>query len=409
MSCCQGERVASVTHDTTGAGRGGRRAPCAVLSLLGGSRDDRDRRRILKSISRRLRRDANNLLSLKADRVLPGLGKLFFALYRTLGPAQELLRSADPSQGLKSIVIETGMSAAARELLDQLQPNALKPRFADKGEELAEQARVDLEALATQFPSERIAAINSSSWSLERLLDLVNFDHYFLLKKLHSQFPDQDYECSPRFQPTGAQHLSDDLQDFLEVLMHFDVAADSSAILDILQQYKGTDVVGQAEFARLLATFGKLKRNRALLLVVQLIQSEPFYQPEVAKPERARQIEDYLGRLKTQVQLTLTQLTREKRSQQMGRLTQALFGDNARARLLHYAEKNNQLFSKRKLLGYTHISELDYLSVFVVDYCKHDVRLMVDLLLIKGQMGGRQPLSLLVRGVLCAGQPGRRD
>jgi hypothetical protein len=120
-------------------------------------------------------------------------------------------------------------------------------------------------------------------------------------------------------------------------------------------------------------------------MVVQLIQDNPFYKPGVTKPDRRSLVEDYLGRLKTQVELTLTQLTRAQKGQQVAKLTHAIFGSEAVARLSHYTEKTNLLFGKRKLTGYTQISQLNYLKAFLLDYCKRNIRLVVDLLLVKGK------------------------
>ena len=353
---------------------------------MGGSQDERDRRRLLKAIGRQLRKSSSGLISPKADRVQPALGKLFHRLYTALGPAQELLRSAESSQALKSIVIEHGMTETAREIAARLSPEALQQRFAESGAELISQTQADLKTLAKEFPTDKVTAITANAYQLERLLDVINFDFYFLLKKLDSRFPEQDYVYQPHFLPTPAADVSEDLQDFLELLMHLDTEANWEDVLDILKAYKGgSDVIQRSAFHRTLAMLTKIKRNRTLLMMVQLLENNPFYKPGVTNPERRSAVQDYVGRIKTQAELTLTRLTREKRGQQVEKLIAAVFEKALVPTLEHYTEKNNLLFSKRQITGYTHVAQLTYLRAFVLGFVTHEVEDLVDLLLVTGK------------------------
>ena len=357
-----------------------------LLSLVSGNQDERDRRRLLKAIGCQLRKTGGGLLSPKGDRVLPGLGKLFYGLYKALGPAQELLRSADSSQTLKSLVIEQGMTETGRELAARLSPSSLKQRFAELGAELITQTQGDLKTLAKEFPTERVAVIAANAYQLERLLDLVNFDFYFLLKKLDARFPEQDYGYQPSFQPTAAADVAEDLQDFLELLMHLDTSASWEDVLAILNAYKsGTDVFQRSAFSRTMATLTKIKKNRILQMLVQLIQSNPFYKPGVTKPERQSPVQDYVGRVKTQAELTLTQLNRERRGQRVEALIDAVFGKAMVPKLEHYTEENNLLFGKRQLSGYSHVPQITYLRAFLLGFATHEVEEQVNLLLVKGK------------------------
>ena len=59
---------------------------------------------------------------------------------------------------------------------------------------------------------------------------------------------------------------------------------------------------------------------------LELIAGDPFFKPGVTTPAHRSPFNDYMGRLKTQVELTLTQLTRERRGEQVDRLVHAIFG-----------------------------------------------------------------------------------
>ena len=62
---------------------------------------EKEKRRELKGVARSLRKINNRLYNPKSEQALPGLAKLFFEFYRTLGPAQNLLAHAKSSAVLR--------------------------------------------------------------------------------------------------------------------------------------------------------------------------------------------------------------------------------------------------------------------------------------------------------------------
>ena len=79
-----------------------------LADLFTGSFDpQKEKKRMLKSVSRTLRKSGARYYNIKTGRVEPGLAKLMYEFYSALAPAQKILQHAKSSKVLKTIVIES--------------------------------------------------------------------------------------------------------------------------------------------------------------------------------------------------------------------------------------------------------------------------------------------------------------
>lgn len=127
-----------------------------------------------------------------------------------------------------------------------------------------------------------------------------------------------------------------------------------------------------------------MSKEKTLLLIVRHIDKDPSYVPRVYSSHE-RIVEDHLTKIKSQAEITLQKIMKEKRSKKIDALLMKVFDTTAVSRMKNYTEKANIAFSKKMLGGYIYVAPANYLKAFLLDYFKRDIKNLVDILLIRGK------------------------
>jgi hypothetical protein len=346
---------------------------------------EKEKRRELKAIARTLRKINNKLYNPKSEQVLPGLGKLFFEFYRTLGPAQTLLAHAKSSNVLKSILIESSLNKDQAALKERLSEQAIRERMNNApGQSTIDELKNDLKTFSAIFDVPRIRLINDQYKSLAVLLHLVHFDYYMLLRKFDPQLREGDYLATPHFEPTSAQYIEDELKDFLEILPALDPLEDWNALWGILKAYRGSEPVTDDAWRRLQALIRRLAKTGELEMVAQLITGNPYLKPN-PRIYHGNIVDEYLTTMRADTEATLQKVAKEKRGQNIEALIKEVYGEAVPNRLANYTEDANQQMSKKMLGGYTFAVPLNYLHAFLTDCIKKEMTQALDTILIRGK------------------------
>jgi hypothetical protein len=356
-----------------------------IADFFSSSDPEKEKRRELKAVARTLRKINNKLYNPKNEQALPGLAKLFFEFYRTLGPAQTLLAHAKSSNVLKSILIESGLSKDQAALKERLSEQAIRERLSNApGQSTIDELRNDLKAFSSIFDVARNRQVNEQYKSLSVLLHLVHFDYFMLLRKFDPQLREGDYLSNPRFEPSNAQYIEDELKDFLEILPALDPLEDWNALWGILKAYRGAEPVAPDAWRRLLSLIRRLAKTGELEMVAQLIAGNPYlkFSPRIY---RGNIIEEYLTKLRADTETTLQKVAKEKRSQNIEAITRQVFGTGTPSRLANYSEEANQQLAKKMLGGYTFAMPLNYLHAFLHDFVKKEMSQALEVILIRGK------------------------
>ncbi len=363
--------------------------------LLGSSDPEKEKKRLLKDIAKNLKRLKTRHFNPKVGLAEPGLARLFFELYKTLGPAQALLSHADASNALKSILIEGSFSKEQTEIKEKMSEESIRERAnqANPGK-LTEELKTELKSFFSFFDINTINEINNKYKLLSILFAMINFDYYFFLKKFDSRLQEWVFNYNPRFEAINGQYINDELKDFLETLRAFDPGAKWNQLLEVLNEYRGVEVISRDAWKKLLQLLRQVQKTNELVMIIQLIDGDPFYKP---KPGifKEKIVEAYLSKIKNNTDLTIQKIVRERRAKKIDDLAVQIFGTPSISRLVNYTEKANIPFSKKMLGGYTLVTPLNYLKAFLLDYVKKNVRQVVDLLLIPGQWSDNTPSQML--------------
>jgi hypothetical protein len=357
-----------------------------VLSLLGFEPDpDRERKTLLKELKNSLKKSKGRFFLPSGDMVDVGLPKAFHEMYAVVGPTRTLLANATASHALKMIFIEQELGPAQHALQEQFTEESIRNLSKTMPQEaLTRQVRETLTEFSAVLELETQRKIDSRYNLFLIFMDFVEFNFYFMLKKFDSGLPEADFTYLPRWEAINGEYVVDDLKDFLTAAGAILADSDWEGLFDILQAYKGIDVLSRTNWKKMMNSLMSLKRSGVLLQLVQYLSKDPAYLPKVFVANE-RIVEPFLTNLRNTVETTLEKIAREKKNDRVNSLVQSVFGTTGISRTKNYTEKANLAFQKKRIGGFTYVEPMNYLKAFLLDYYKRDIREMVNLLLVKGQ------------------------
>jgi hypothetical protein len=353
--------------------------------ILGGNDPEREKRRQLKILAKEFSRVKYKFYRPKDAQALPQLAKFFFECYKVTSNAAVILQNSDKSNALKSICIESQLSAEQRQILERFSEDSIREqsRVMDP-KDLAGQLKEDLVNFFASFDNPKVVKINETFTLLTRLLRFISFDFYFVLKKFDSSLIERNFASSPKFEPINGEYISDDIKDFQEISLILDKQDDWNTVFDILHAYKGLDPVDRNEWSRILNILHQINGSDVLSMVVRHVTADPYYKPVLDKSVQ-RIVEPYIEKTRTHVEAVIQKIATEKRDAQIEKLCTAVFGSSSVQRTKYYTDSANGQFSKKVGAGFMLTAPVNYLKAFLLDYFKKDVRELQELILVRGK------------------------
>ncbi|MDC7228073.1 MAG: DUF5312 family protein [Spirochaetales bacterium] len=359
-----------------------------IFSILGRASDpEREKKRQLKELNKQLRKHKYKFYRPKQEEALSALAKFFYEIYSIVGPAKLLLDHAEASVVLKTIIIENTLTEKQLEMRASFEDSEIRAAVEESGGNVkfvTDSLKSDLVNFFSIFDTSRVQSINTTFNLMSIFLDFITFDYYFFLRKFDSRFPENDFMYNPRFEDINGEYIVEDLKDFLVLIPYLELDSPWDNLLDVLSAYKGTDIMNRKDWQKLLRKIRDVRQSKVLELMVKVLDKDPGFTYKVQRPSK-RIVEDYLNKLKSQVELSIHKILKEQRNGKIDSLAKKIFGTNAVSRMKYYTEKANLAFAKKMLGGYIYIAPMNYLKAFLVDFCKKDIREISDILLIRGK------------------------
>src|SRR5690606_21334029 len=100
-----------------------------------------------------------------------------------------------------------------------------------------------------------------------------------------------------KFEAINADYIGDDLKDFMDVAIPIDRDMEWDLVFDILQTYKGVEVVNRQAWPKLTQIIKNIVHSEILVLIIRHITKDPYYKPKPVVPAE-RIIEGYLSKIK---------------------------------------------------------------------------------------------------------------
>lgn len=357
-----------------------------ILNVFTGGNDpEREKKRLLKQLGKDLSRGKYKFYKPRGSQALPGLGKFFFEIYKITSSAATLLRNAQSSTAIREMCVEYFMTEKQRALAASFEESAIRESAKTMDPKVhASKLKDDMVSFFSSFDSALVNQVDGAYSRIQQLIAFVNFDYYFVLKKFDSSFQEGNVSAAPKQEAINADYVSDDIKDFLEVMLPLDREGDWNQVLDILAQYKGVEVVNRQAWNRLMNALKGIVNSNVLTMIVQHIDEDPYWTPQM-EVTRGRIIESYLETLRTRTENVVQKILSEKRNAKVEKLCVAVFGSNPTPRMKFYNEKANMMFSKKLNVEYLYTTPMNYLKTFLLDFFKKDIRELEDLLLVRGK------------------------
>jgi hypothetical protein len=380
-----------------------------LLALLAGTDDEELlRKRQLKQIAAELSRQKYRFYKPRTGQALGTLCKFFYEVYKVTGPAQAGLQGSENSKALKTILIE---------LFHTEEQQAARERFTDEAireaagkvstDQLAADVRDAMSLYLDGFGPATVTQINDTYTLIHQISDFVRFDFYVVLRKFDSGLIEGSFSRPPRSDSIKAEYVSDDLKDFLEVLMPLDFAANWDKALEALSRYRSSEVLTPGSWKKLVAMLGAVARSGVLIQMVRHVDEDPEYTP-IARRESHSIVESHLSALKAHVEAQVQGLMQEVRGREIDQMATVVFGSTFVERMVSYSAKANEDFTRRRISGFAHTDAMNYLAAFVLNYFMMDVRLLIsEFFLVRAQwtdISISKQLSEAYTEVLSAGE-----
>ncbi|GHU21199.1 hypothetical protein FACS1894172_09140 [Spirochaetia bacterium] len=359
-----------------------------ITKLFSNNSDsDSDKKKLLKSIAKDLEKNKyNKFYRVKSAEVTPLCGKFFYDMYKIIAAARPLMANADKSTLLKHITIESFLDKNLREIKKRLEPESIIERFNTiQVKELSQQVQEDIVVFCGAFSSEKTTTMNRYYNMMLDFSQFVSFDFYALVRKFDPGLNEKNLTDHPKLNSVKPERLSENLKDFLEVSYHLNSSPDWEDVFNLLKNYKnGVLPVDPGQWKKMLVRLHDVQQSGILLLMVRHIDQNPVLQfKSSASSENI--VEPYLNQVTTQAHEAIDEIVRSQKNSQADSLCMDIFGTTSISRLKYYNESTNDIFTRRRYDGFTHIVELNYLQAFLTDYYKSKIRELYDIIIVRGQ------------------------
>ncbi len=357
-----------------------------ILSFfLGRDSPGEEKKKIVREIGKLLSKQKQKFYNPKKGLALSGLAAFFYEFYKLFGPAKNLVQRSQSSVVLKSIIIESFISEEQLSIRANLEEKKLRERMNKLGaKELINQVKDEIIGFFAAFDSDKVKNINTTYNMVASFLDFVHFDFYFFLKKFDSQLQEDNFFYNPRFESINGEYIIDDLKEIYDIILALDLNINWDGILDTLNKYRNMEVVSRKGWKKGIRQLSDLKKSKLLLRIVKHIGREPYYKTSPVI-HRERIVDQYLTKIKTETELIIQKIIKEKRNLNIDHLAIEVFGTASISRIKNYTEKANLMYRKKMLGGFIHVTALNFIKAFLLDYFKSGIRDIVDLILITDQ------------------------
>ena len=357
-------------------------------SLVGGSSGtlERVRKRGLKRLARAIAVNPyRRFFQTKSGRATPDMAQFFYDIYRTVAPAQPLLRNAATSTRLKKCVVTGFLEPAQRELAEGLSAAGIARREETlEAGILSRRLQGEFAELERAFDAGRSSAINECYRLVLIVCQFVMQDHYGLLKKFDPQLTERCLSNKPNFGMLRGEAVVEELKDFLELAVDLDPNRDWSAPLLALKEFLGMEALNLNAWNAMLLKIRAFAVSEICELLIRFIERDPgwTWTPHAMAHEGI--VASFLEQTKEEIVDRLALAAAAKQNAVIENHAAAVFGASwVSNRLKYYTEQEGELFRKKHLAGYVDARALNYLFVFLTDV-RSELQSLYELIIIQG-------------------------
>lgn len=355
-------------------------------SLFGGNDADAEKRRQLRALSKKYSKcKYNKYYRYQGNEGLPGLGKIFYDIYKAIFPAQSMFHNMQNKNVLKNLVINYSTTEEIRALEEQFTEEKITEMSKVLSlDELKRQVNEKLEQYSEFFTATKIMEIDNLYKQLQAFQQFCTFDFFFTLKKFDKTLKEADFSSAPKFEKINAEYILDDLKDFVAVAYAIPFDADWTNLFKLLKTYKGAEPISLGMWKRIVAKILSIKQSEAFDLMIKLISENPSASVSIQQIT-SNIVEPQIEKIKNDAEGALRKMENLMKTSAANDLVHQLFGDAQLSPLRFYTDAMNQTFSRKGLKNFLHYQALGYVKAFLMEIVKKDIHEYYDLIIVRGQ------------------------
>lgn len=361
-----------------------------LIELILGSHNDphKEKIRMLKSLEATLRK-RGKYFKVNSLQVQPGLARFFHDIYTVVGGASIGLQNISKSQTIRTIIIESFFSKEALKTVSLIRGDEIEKVYAQlrNTQVLRDRINESVDEVNELLSNSQIASqINTIYSYILAFSEFCTYDYYFLLHKFDYNYPENNYKYRPSFHSATITSVIEALDEFLHVAMGILGNVNWNKIFAVLLQYRNVELINRSAWDKVLTNTRQMISEETLQLILRLAKEDPHYEVSF-KPTSTDIIKPYLAALKDEASKQIGRVVSLERSRLMSKVLQEIFGTTKVTVFLknYTQERNNVLFVGRGVLEYLYHEVLNTAVVFSYEYLQKDIKILVDLLILKGK------------------------
>jgi len=356
-----------------------------ILSMMLGKDDQNKALRKFLADTRKELKKRSRFYKLKGNMIQPGMASFFYEIYETVSPSIIFFGSFPNTSIIKKRLLEFSMDENTKNLLENLTEESIREKSKTlEMKSLAAWLKNQLMQLYSYFDGNKRKEINYYYNLMLMYQDFVNFDYFFFLKKFDSAVSEHTFTYKPKFEALNINYVMDDLKEFADVSLLVNNTYQWEGFFSLMSKLKDLDLVEKKSWKKMLTALSNMDNQQVLNTIIRYVEESPGYTPKAVFPQEEI-IEPYLEKMKTQAEMILQKIARERKDNKIDKLLNKVFGTTAVARTKNYTEKSNIVFEKKMLAGFLYVKPVNYLKAFLLDYFKRDIRALSDVLLVTGK------------------------
>ncbi len=352
--------------------------------ITGFSSEERVKIRKLKDINKKLKHLKFKFYNNKKDLISDTFLYYIYDLYRLSQNFTKYINIKTHSKSIKLILFEIFSTDKQKKFLEKFEKGLINEKIkkGDDKKAVISQIQNDLNEYISSFSKEISNKINVSYNQIEDLSNIITYDWFFLLHKFDSEITESNFNYKPNFEDIEGKYIIDELVVINDYIESIDFDREWKYVYEYIKYITQDDGLIKI-LNKIIQKCKVLKRDHYLLLIIKLINKDPFFKPKLFT-SKTFIVEDYLTNFKIEVRKSIDFVIKDIKRDRIVKLLLNIFHKTSIMRLKFYNEKLNDFLNKKGFYGFKYIEPLNYLKAFLLDYCKGIIKSRIDFLLIKG-------------------------
>ena len=347
--------------------------------------EDRRKRKILRSISKEISKSKFDFFRIQTMQFTPSFAAYFFEFYKLVAPSQVFLRKLPITPSLKDAFFTNFLTDEQKSLLKKLSEEEIvnAAKFTPLSA-LKNQVASNVTLFRKSFNRDSTAKIDGAFSMFLQFRSLMCFDYYSMMRKFSPNMKEFAFGHNPSFNSATAVYVMDLLQDFLGIAWGIQSLELYNTIFSIVEKYKQEELINRGTWTKILGKINEMRRSGILENIARFVLQDVDYNAKIFV-EDEKIVDSMIQMAVTQAEGALKKIENEQRSSQVSSYLMKIFGKTDMNFLANYTGETAAYFISKGLCGYEYTLPLNYLTAFLIDYCKKSIRELEDLILVRGQ------------------------